>query len=95
MFILVAERPIRLQRIRKDATDHRDTSTICFKTAGLSKQDSYKMRTISHYLPFRFGDDVQNFVHLHASGAPVVSEVNGDHADLLSKNGLVYLPVTV
>lgn len=47
MFILVAERPIRLQRIRKDATDHRDTSTICFKTAGLSKQDSYKMRTIS------------------------------------------------
>lgn len=44
-----------------------DTSTICFKTPGLSKRNSYEMRKISHYLPFRFGDAVQNFVYLHAS----------------------------
>ena len=53
------------------------------------------MRKISHYLPFLFGDAVQNLVHLHASGVPVVSETNDDHAVLLRKDGLVYLPAIV
>lgn len=72
-----------------------DTSTICFKTVGLSKQDSYKMRKISHYLPFLFDNAMQNIVHLPEIGVPIVSEANDDHAVLLQKEGLVYLPAIV
>ena len=53
------------------------------------------MRKISHYLPFLFGDAVQNLVHLHASGVPVVSETNDDHAVLLRQDALVYLSAIV
>lgn len=44
---------------------------------------------------YLLGDAVQDLVHLHAGGVPVVAEADDDHAVLLREDGLVHLPAVV
>lgn len=64
---IAPDRPARLRRTREDATGS-ITNSICCKTTGIFKQDSYEMRKTSHYLPFLLHRTLSIFMQVESSG---------------------------